>query len=136
VKRLLVAAIILAPAGLSVPAGAAHAAQAPVPNPSNPCVAAIRATFAPHGAAVVNRFVAISYRESRWTPGISNRTTVYSRTRSGARISWGRATGCLQILPRVAQNIGATGDLRDPMVNAQTARTLWLRMGWSPWRVR
>lgn len=130
-KRLLVAAIILAPAGLSVPAGAA-----PVPNPANPCVAAIRATFAPHGAAVVNRFVAISYRESRWTPGIANRITVYSRTRSGARVSWGRATGCLQILPLVARNVGARCDLRNATCNAQTARTLWLRAGWSPWRVR
>ena len=127
-KRLAVAlVIILAPAGLSVPAGAA-----PVPNPANPCVAAIRATFAPHGAAVVNRFVAISYRESRWTPGIANRITV--RDRRGK--VYGRATGCLQILPLVARNVGSRCDLRSAACNAQTARTLWLRAGWSPWRVR
>ena len=123
-KRLAVAlVIILAPAGLSVPAGAA-----PAPPGANPCVAAIRATFAPHGAAVVNRFVAISWRESRWTPGIANRRSM------GAK--WGRATGCLQILPGVARNVGARCDLRSATCNAQTARTLWLRAGWSPWRVR
>lgn len=122
-KRLVVALVILAPAGLSVPAGAA-----PVPNPANPCVAAIRATFAPHGAAVVNRFVAISYRESRWTQTAVNRRSM--------GVKWGRATGCVQILPGVARNVGARCDLRNAWCNAQTARTLWLRAGWSPWRVR
>lgn len=127
-RAILVALVILAPAGLSVPAGAA-----PVPNPSNPCVAAIRATFAPHGAAVVNRFIAISYRESRWTQTAVNRITVRDR-RTGK--VYGRAAGCLQILPLVARNVGARCDLRNAWCNAQTARTLWLRAGWSPWRVR
>ena len=127
-RRALVVLLLLAPAGLATaPAGAAPAQPA-----GNPCVAAIRATFAPHGAGVVNRFIAISYRESRWTPGVANRITV--RDRRG-RV-YGRATGCLQILPLVARNVGSTCDLRNAACNAATARRLWLKMGWSPWAVR
>ena len=113
--------------GLAETAGAA-----PMAHGMNPCVVAIQTVFAQDGAAVVNRFVAISYRESRHQAGAVNRRTV--RDRRG-RV-YGRATGCLQVLPLVARNVGVTGDLRNPMVNAQAARRLWLRMGWSPWRVR
>jgi hypothetical protein len=92
----------------------------------NPCVVAIQTVFAKDGAAVVNRFVALSFRESRHQAGAVNRR--------GTRL--GRATGCLQVLPGVARNVGSRCDLRNAMCNATTARRLWLRMGWSPWRVR
>lgn len=131
-RRALVCLLMVAvPVGGAVlPAGTAGAA--PAPPAGNACVAAIRATFAPHGAGVVNRFIAISYRESRWTANIQNRITV--RDRRG-RV-YGRATGCLQILPLVARNVGSTCDLRNSLCNASTARRLWLKMGWSPWAVR
>ena len=131
-RRALVCLLMVAvPVGGAVlPAGTAGAA--PPPPAGNACVAAIRATFAPHGAGVVNRFIAISYRESRWTANIQNSITV--RDRRGK--VYGRATGCLQILPLVARNVGSTCDLRSSACNAQTARRLWLKMGWSPWAVR
>ena len=107
--------------------GWAGTAQAePTARGVSPCVVAIRTVFARDGASVVNRFVALSFRESRHQAGIVNRR----RTRLG------HATGCLQILPGVARNVGSRCDLRNAMCNANAARRLWLRLGWSPWRVR
>lgn len=125
--RRVTAAAVLAFSVLAVP-NVAHAA--PVAS-TNPCVVAIRATFAPHGAAVVNRFLYLSFRESRHTQGIQNRRAVVVRGRS-----WGRASGCLQILPGVAARIGVRCSLLNAWCNASAARRLWLRSGWSPWRVR
>jgi hypothetical protein len=123
-RALIVAALIATGIGVT----AAPAAAAPRPPAGNPCVVAIRAVFAPHGQAVVNRFVAISYRESRHTQSIQNARSM------GAR--WGRAAGCLQILPGVARNLGARCNLLTAWCNATTARTLYRRSGFTPWRVR
>ena len=120
-KALVVAAIIAA--GIST---ATPAAAAPRPPAGNPCVVAIRSVFAPHGTVVVNRFVAISYRESRWTQTAQNRI----------RTSLGRAQGCLQILSGVARNLGARCSQFSAWCNATTARTLYRRSGFTPWRVR
>ena len=121
-KALIVAALILTGVGVT----AAPAAAAPRPPAGNPCVVAIRAVFAPHGTAVVNRFVAISYRESRWTQTAQNRI----------RTSLGRAQGCLQILSGVARNLGARCSQFSAWCSATTARTLYRRSGFTPWRVR
>ena len=91
----------------------------------NPCVVAITNTWP---ASTHKRILAISYRESRHTQTAVNRRSM------GAR--WGRATGCLQILPGVARNIGSTCDLRTAWCNASTGYRLYKKMGWSPWRVR
>lgn len=98
---------------------------------TNPCVVALTYVFAPYGRGVQQRFIAISFRESRHTEGIQNKRAVVSRG-----VNWGRATGCVQVLPRVARNIGMTCDLRTAWCNAATAKKLWLKMGWSPWAVR
>jgi len=116
-KALVVAAIIAA--GIST---ATPAAAAPRPPAGNPCVVAIRAVFKPYGAAVVNRFVAISYRESRWTQTVKN-------PRSSA-------AGCLQVLAGVARNVGARCSQLDAWCSATTSRTLYRRFGFRPWAVR
>lgn len=96
-------------------------------NEANPCVAAIRAVWP---RQYQERAIAISFRESRHTPGIAN-------ARSMGR-AWGRATGCLQILPGVARRIGSTCDLRNAFCNASTGWRLWNYRGsrWRPWAVR
>ena len=128
VRRVAAAAVLM----FSVLAVTNTAHATPVVHPPrNPCVVAIRTVFAPHGQAVVNRFLALSFRESRHTPGIANRRAVVVRGRS-----WGRAAGCLQILPGVAARIGVRCSLFNAYCNASSARRLWLRMGWSPWAVR
>jgi hypothetical protein len=121
-RALVVAALI----ATGVVVIAAPAAAAPRPPAGNPCVVAIQSVFAPHGSAVVNRFVAISFRESRWTQTAQNRI----------RTSLGRAQGCLQILSGVARNIGARCNLLTAWCSAMTARTLYRRSGFTPWRVR
>lgn len=119
-KRLVVAAIIATGVSAVTPVDAA-----PYPPAGNPCVVAIRGVFAPYGPAVVNRFIAISYRESRWTQTAQNHI----------RTSLGRAGGCLQILSGVARNLGARCNQLTAWCSATTARTLYRRAGFTPWRV-
>jgi hypothetical protein len=120
-KRFVVVAIIATGISTATPVGAA-----PYPPAGNPCVVAIRGVFAPYGPAVVNRFVAISYRESRWIQTAQNRRST----------SLGRAQGCLQVLSGVARNIGARCNQLRAWCSATTARTLYRRAGFTPWRVR
>jgi hypothetical protein len=127
--RRAAAAAVLALSVLAVPNAVQAAPVHPRPPANNPCVAAIRATFGT--GAVGQRFIAISWRESRWTQGIQNRRAVVVRGRS-----WGRASGCLQILPGVAARIGVRCSLLSAWCNVAAARRLWLRAGWSPWAVR
>jgi soluble lytic murein transglycosylase-like protein len=122
--RRLAASFLTASAVLTFSGPAAHAS--PPPPASNPCVAAIRAVWPDH---LEGRAIAISWRESRWTPGAVNRRAVGK---------FGRATGCMQILPGVARRIGSTCDLRNASCNAATAWALYnyRRSGWRPWSVR
>lgn len=120
-KALMVSVIVASGLGGSHPASAAG-----VHPSNNPCVVAIRYVFASHGVNVVNRMLAISYRESRHTQTAQNRI----------RTSLGRAGGCLQILSGVARNLGARCNQLTAWCNATTARTLYRRSGFTPWRTR
>lgn len=120
--RRLLAGFVLAAAAAAAHPGIASAH--PTPPPGNACVAAIRAAWPDH---LEGRAIAISFRESRWT-------SVRNRRSMGRK--WGAATGCLQILPGVARNIGVRCDLMAPGCNAVAGYTLFRRAGWTPWRVR
>lgn len=124
-KKLVVAAAFAA--ALVIPASPASAY--PVPPRMNPCVFALRTVMGRHfGAAVAERFVAISWRESRWLEHVQNKRSMGRR--------WGAATGCTQVLPGVARNVGAHCDLHHAWCSAYATRLLYARMGWSPWAVR
>jgi predicted pyridoxine 5'-phosphate oxidase superfamily flavin-nucleotide-binding protein len=128
--RRVAAAAVLALSVLAVPNTVQASPAHPRPPAGNPCVAAIRSTFGT--GPVGRRFIAISWRESRWTQGIQNRRAVVVRGRS-----WGRAAGCLQILPGVAARIGVRCSLLVARCNVGVAaRRLFQVSGWSPWRVR
>ena len=118
--RLLAAALILTTSTLAtIQPASAH----PVPNPANPCVAAIRRVFPP---ALQARAIAISYRESRWTETARNKI----RTRLG------HAEGCMQVLTGVARNVGAKCDQKWAICNVLTSWNLYKKQGWRPWAVR
>ena len=125
-KRLLVAAIILAPAGLSVPAGAAPAA----PAWSGPCHAAVDRYFPPAARARMHYVV---NRESRGLPYVRNPRALGR----GGRL--GRASGYAQLVPGYAgPYLRAAGcsNLLDADCNIRAAAALYRTAGWRPWAVR
>lgn len=108
-KKLAIVAAVLGTAACVPPAA----------QPTD-CQTAIRVAFA--GTGVAERMVAISWRESRWTPAVVNR--------SGH-------VGCLQLSrlhrARAARLGFGRADMRRAWPNALVARTLYDTAGLSPW---
>lgn len=88
----------------------------------NDCRIAIGVAFLDQPIGVRDRMQQISYRESRWTPGVVN--------------SSGH-TGCLQLSPihrARAARLGYTwADMRRAYPNARVARDLYDDAGMTPW---
>jgi hypothetical protein len=120
--RKITAAIVLA--STAVLLWLHNAGAAATYDPNNPCVVAITHTWPANTHA---RILAVSFRESRHQQAVMNARAVGR---------WGHATGCLQILPGVARNVGGNCNLREAWCNASVGLKLFRKMGWSPWAVR
>lgn len=73
-------------------------------------------------SALLPQALAVSHCESSWSPGAHNA---------------GGPMGLFQIQPFWADTYGLPVDsLYDPAVNAQVARWIFERSGWSPWECR